>query len=128
MDKNNLIIEKNDTNVIIYIEEGTVEIKQNTYRGLKDVIIHIPNSVLKIAEQAINPRRKNYVEVFYNGTKDDWSGIKKGYREDWCEEDLHRIGMGVSHTIFVDWAVNNYKITIHCLDGDIITKDRSYRD
>ena len=110
----------------IFVDEGKEEIERNTYKGGKSLIIHIPNSVHKIADRAISPKRTHYLEVFYNGTKDEWDRIEKGYREDWCEEDTHRIGMGVSRTVFIDWAVNNFKITIHCLDGDIITKDHSH--
>ena len=68
------------------------------------------------------------MEVYYDGTKEEWGRIHKGYYESWCEDDYYRVGMGVSHTVRVDWAVNNYRITIHCLDGDIIDKDHSYRD
>lgn len=112
----------------IFIKEGAEVIKKNTYKGDKSVVIHIPSSVHTIEEHAINPKKTNYVEVFYDGTKSDWDRINKGYRESWCEDDYTRIGMGVSRTIFVDWAVDNIKITIHCQDGDIITKDGSYRD
>ena len=110
----------------IFIEEGTEVIKRNTYRGSKNVIIHIPHSVHKIAEQAINPKKTHYVEVYYDGTMKEWDNIHKGYYESWCEEDSYRVGMGVSRTVFVDWAVNNFKITIHCTDGDLTAKDHSH--
>ena len=128
MESNGVTIQNEGTKVCIFVEEGTEEIQHNTYAGNKDVVLHIPLSVRKIAEASINPRRTNEVEVFYAGTKKDWEDISKGHYESWCEEDYHRIGMGVSRTIFEDWAVHNRAITIHCLDGDIVTKDRSYRD
>lgn len=112
----------------IFIQEGTEVIKRNTFTGTENVVIHIPSSVTTIEEQAINPKKKHYVEVYYDGTKEEWERIKKGHCESWCEDDPYRVGMGTSHTIRVDWAVHNHKITIHCLDGDIIDKDHSYRD
>ena len=128
MDNKESVIENEGEGVRIVIAEGTERIERNTYTGTKNVVIHTPGSVRFIAQRAISPEKTNEVKVFYQGTKAEWDDIVKGHHESWCEEDYHRIGMGVSRTIFVDWAVNNRRITIHCLDGDILTKDRSYRD
>ena len=102
----------------------------------EDIEIHIPNSVTIINENAFTCRddtpRFN-VDIFYDGTLEQWNSLKKGLiiektEEDWYGYYYHNGPRYETSRIYYSWFKNHEKINaiIHCVDGD--TKIDNYVD
>ena len=94
----------------------------------EDIEIHIPINVTMINENAFTCRDdtpKFNVDIFYDGTIEEWNNLKKGLivektEEDWYGYYYHNGPRYETIRIYYSWFKNHEKINviIHCVDGD----------
>ena len=102
----------------------------------EDIEIHIPINITMINENAFTCRDdtpKFNVNIFYDGTLEQWNNLKKGLiiektEEDWYGYYYHNGPRYETSRIYYSWFKNHEKINaiIHCVDGD--TKIDNYLD
>ena len=98
------------------------------FNVFEDIEIHIPQSVMQIDEDAFSFDDENasyHVDIFYDGTIDEWNHLKKGLieektTEDWYGYYYHNGPRYETNRIYYSWFKNYYKgvVIIHCSDGD----------
>lgn len=66
--------------------------------------VYIPRSVKKIDAYALS-ENENLKDIYFNGTKCEWSAVEKGYR----------------------WSCGMGDYTVYCLDGKIVTRKKYAR-
>ena len=103
-------------------------INTDFFNVCEDIEIHIPKSVIEIQEAAFsfsNDNNKYHVDIFYDGTIDEWNHLKKGMIEEKTEEDwygyyYHNGPRYETSRIYHSWFEEYYKgdVIIHCSDGD----------
>ncbi|MCR4910910.1 MAG: hypothetical protein K5925_00040 [Bacilli bacterium] len=113
----------------IKIIEGKEEILENLYSGDHSVKLYLPRSIKKLGPNIITPEynrdHKVLVEVFYQGTKEEWNAIIKGEtvtheREDWYGYYYHNTERYEKWDEYIPWVTNYKKLTIHCSDSEIV--------
>ena len=113
------------------VPAGTTELAKGYLTTDENVTLYLPRSLQKMADGAVSSPKHYYMEVFYEGTKEEWDQMEKGRRESYTYEDFygyyyHNSERYVQSYRFLDWAKNATAILVHCLNGDILTKDRSF--
>ena len=102
-------------------------IKPDFFNVTEDIEIHIPKNIIEIHEDAFSFEGDTpyHVEIFYDGTIDEWNHLKKGLIEEKTEEDwygyyYHNGPRYETSRIYYSWFREYYKgnVIIHCLDGD----------
>ena len=114
----------------VRIREGVVNLKK-IYGGKNDVIIYIPKTVKKIADNAVfnsDYFEKIKVEVYYDGTIEEWKQIEKGRTEtktveDWYGYYYHNSDRYETYNQHYSWRDKTEIPIIHCTDGDYLDKE-----
>ncbi len=115
----------------VNVDMGTESLPKGFINAQENVILHLPHSIKKLDDAVVSSKQDYYLEVFYEGTKEEWEQIEKGRYEYGVTEDFygyyyHNSERYVPRRDYFDWAKKAVFIVIHCLDGDIFTHDRSY--
>lgn len=113
------------------VKEGTTVLKKGYMRAKSSIVLHLPSSIEQLEDSVIASKEKYYLEVYYEGSQEEWNNIEKGRYEDGVTEDFygyyyHNSERYVPTRNHYDWAKNAEVIIIHCSDGDILTHDTSY--
>ena len=103
-------------------------IKTDFFNVYEDIEIHIPKNVLQIDEDAFrfeDDSPSYNVDIYYDGTIEEWNHLKKGLieekiTEDWYGYYYHNGPRYETSRIYYSWFRNYYKgvVIIHCLDGE----------
>lgn len=110
----------------IKIEEGTKILTTHSINIKGSVIIHLPHSIETLEKEVFNYETFcYYVEVYYDGTKEEWNKIKKGGTK--IEERslggtsyyYHGDDSYYLEEVEVSWAYMSDIVVVHCKDGDI---------
>ena len=115
----------------VEVAEGVETLEKGFLKPSKSTILYLPHSVKKICDSAVFSKENYYLEVFYDGSLEDWEKIEKG-REEWgTREDFygyyyHNSERYVPEKNYYNWARNTEFIAIHCNDGELLTYDNSY--
>lgn len=115
----------------IRVEEGTKSLPKGFLNAGESIVLYLPRSIEKLEDGAVSGKKPYYMEVFYEGTKEEWEKIEKGRYETYEYEDFYGYYYHNSERYCVsrryfDWVRNAPLVVIHCLDGDTLTHDRSY--
>ena len=106
----------------VRIENGTTEIFKEIYNGEYGCVIYIPSSVTYLGPKIVKGKDNIFVEVYYEGTKEEWERIEKG-KVEWVEVSgatWYYYGHdAMPSREFTDWVNGVWKLFIHCKDGDI---------
>lgn len=114
----------------VRIRKGTVNLKE-IYGGKYDVNIYIPNTVKKIADHAVYNSdyfEKIKVDVYYDGTMEEWNNIERGRwetktTEDWYGYYYHNTDRYETYDMYIPWFNKTELPIIHCLDGTFTEKE-----
>lgn len=114
----------------VRIRKGTVNLKE-IYGGKYDVNIYIPNTVKKIADHVVYNSdyfEKIKVDVYYDGTMEEWNNIERGRwetktTEDWYGYYYHNTDRYETYDMYIPWFNKTELPVIHCLDGIFTEKE-----
>ena len=108
------------------VSQGVEVIEPNAFKAEENATIHLPKSVKEIANDAFTAVNPDIViEVFYEGTMEEWKKVKKGlirirYVEDWYGYYYHNTDRYEEIQDYFSWITNcKTPVMIHCADGDI---------
>ena len=106
------------------INDGVKAIKSGSLTLNTSVILHLPKSVAKLEDKVFNSGGPFFVEVFYDGTIEEWKAIEKGKEETVTEEDwygyyYHNAERYSTYTKTIPWSEGADFVLIHCSDGDL---------
>ena len=118
----------NNNRLRLEISRSLLTITTDFFTVCEDVDIHIPKNVTQIEEAAFSLEDGSsayQVDIYYDGTIEEWNNIKKGLiiektTEDWYGYYYHNSSRYETSRIYYSWFKNHEKgiIVIHCLDGD----------
>ena len=110
-------------------KQGTKILPKGFCRSNESLRIHFPASLEKIEPSAVFSRDRFYeikLEVFFEGTMEQWRAIEKGedyYEtvEDWYGYYYHNSSRYDTVKKHKPWffGVENGKVIVHCQDGDL---------
>ena len=110
------------------ISKAVKIIQKDFFNVEENIEIHIPATIEAIEEDAFSLKDDSpsyHVDIFYDGTLEQWNHLKKGLMEEKTEEDwygyyYHNTSRYETSCIYYSWFKNHYKgiVVIHCLDGD----------
>ena len=106
----------------VKVEEGTQRVTETIYAGKDGVTIYLPKGIEYLGPSIVKGMEYIFVNVYFDGTIDEWNKIKKGKTE-MCVIDeptwyyYHHDSIPTEE--FIDWASGAWKVFVHCLDGDI---------
>ncbi|MCR5348029.1 MAG: hypothetical protein K6E59_00235 [Bacilli bacterium] len=110
----------------VTVPQGKTSINGTLYDGFYSVRLYLPKSVQKINPYAITEPKKwmRFVEIFYEGTKEEWGKIdkEKTYsesHEDWYGSYYHGSDRYVGGEKTDTFPAKCSLIAVHCSDGDI---------
>ena len=111
----------------VRVAKGTQSIDGTIYSGPYSVRLFLPRSVKKINPNALAEAEHfvRLVEVFYDGTKEEWGKIvKDGSRsvttEDWYGYYYHNAERYSTYDVHSTFPETGKIIAVHCVDGDIL--------
>lgn len=90
---------------------------------VKRLNIYVSKNVKSICDRAIFDYNHTAIEIYYDGTIEEWHKIKKGemeysYSEEWVDYQ-HFKSIEHRSEIYNNFISTNSKVLIHCSDGDI---------
>ena len=110
----------------VRVRQGTETIDKVIYKGYYSVRLFLPRSVKRIIPDAISEADHflRFVEVFYDGTKEEWEKIIKDdtiteTTEDWYGYYYHNSERYETHTVHSVFPKMCKILAVHCADGDI---------
>ncbi len=111
----------------VRVAKGRQSIDETIYSGPYSVRLFLPHSVKKIIPRALSEAKHfvRLVEVFYDGTKEEWEKIIKDdsrsvTTEDWYGYYYHNAERYSSYDVYSTFPEMGKLIAVHCVDGDIL--------
>lgn len=106
----------------IKIKNGTTKVTDVIYKGKCGCVIYIPSSVTHLGPEIVKGNDNIFVQVYYDGTMEEWEKIEKG-KVEWVMIDgatWYYYGHdAMPSKEFTDWVSGVWKVFIHCKNGDI---------
>ena len=111
----------------IRINEGQERVTGEIYNGEYGCTIYIPSSITYLGPKIVKGKGNNFVQVYYDGTKEEWEKIEKG-KVEWEEVSgatWYYYGHdAMPERIIKDWVSDVWKVFVHCKDGLLIEEER----